>query len=178
MLLNKKVASILAAIIVLVAVISFWSFGQAIYHSGYRSGYQDGYIYAHLGADISFNATEAQAFGNVKGNMTVYNADPIFTGDRVLQWISMRNSSSASWDPPQKSMEYLCFWSGQGDEGEWQAVISIYNVPNSATEFVVEVSRFTWHQIQVTYNGTLMADFPQVKNDTTSLGYTTFRIHV
>jgi hypothetical protein len=48
-----------------------------------------------------------------------------------LQWISMRNSSSASRDPYQKSMEYLFFWSGQGANGEWEAVISIYNSPDT-----------------------------------------------
>ena len=73
-------------------------------------------------------------------------------------------------------MEFLCFWSGQGANGEWKAVISIYNSPNSKTDFAVEVSRFTWHSLEITLDGKVKATFPQVVNDTTSLGYTTFRV--
>jgi hypothetical protein len=90
----------------------------------------------------------------------------------------MRNSTSAQWDPYQKSMEYLCFWSGQGANGEWEAVVSIYNSPNSLQDYVVEVSRFTWHSLEVTLNGQIQAVFPQVTQDTTSIGYTTFHIQV
>jgi hypothetical protein len=106
--------------------------------------------------------------------VVVYNADPEFTGNRVLQWVSMRNSSSG--DYYQKSMEYLCFWEGQGANGEWEAVVSIYNVPDSKSVFVVEVSRFTWHQLQIKIDGEIVADFPQVSDDTISLGYCTFRV--
>jgi hypothetical protein len=108
--------------------------------------------------------------------LVVYNADPAFTGNRLLQWISMRNSSSG--DYYQKSMEYLCFWEGQGANGEWEAVVSIYNVANSTSNFVVEVARFTWHEIQVRLDGDVKADFPQVTNDTVSLGYYTFQVTV
>jgi hypothetical protein len=111
--------------------------------------------------------------------VVVYNADPEFAGNRVLQWISMRNSTSASWDNyHQKSMEFLCFWEGQGANGEWQAVVSIYNSPNSTNDFVVEVARFTWHWIQVKLDGVVKADFPQVTNDTVALGYCTFHVSV
>jgi hypothetical protein len=125
-------------------------------------------------APVQFSAWELQAWGGVKDRVTVYNADPEFTGNRVLQWISMRNSSSG--DYYQKSMEYLCFWEGQGANGEWEAVVSIYNVPDSNSTFVVEVSRFTWHELQVKLDGDVVANFPQVTNDTVSLGYCTFRV--
>jgi hypothetical protein len=124
--------------------------------------------------NISFTPWELEAWSNVKNRVVVYNADPEFTGNRVLQWISMRNSSSG--DYYQKSMEYLCFWEGQGANGEWEAVVSIYNVPDSKSVFVVEVSRFTWHELQVKLDGEIVANFPQVSNDTVSLGYCTFRV--
>ncbi len=126
--------------------------------------------------NVLFTSWELQAWSSVKNRVVVYNADPEFTGNRVLQWISMRNSSSG--DYYQKSMEYLCFWEGQGANGEWEAVVSIYNSPNSTTDFVVEVSRFTWHEIQVKLDGIVVADFPQVSNDTVSVGYTTFHVAV
>src|SRR3990170_1184598 len=121
--------------------------------------------------NVLFTSWELQAWSSVKNRVVVYNVDPEFTGNRVLQWISMRNSSSG--DYYQKSMEYLCFWEGQGANGEWEAVVSIYNAPDSTSDFVVEVSRFTWHEIQVKLDGVVVADFPQVSNDTVSLGYYT-----
>jgi len=126
--------------------------------------------------NVRFTSWELQAWSSVKNRVVVYNADPEFTGNRVLQWISSRNSSSG--DYYQKSMEYLCFWEGQGANGEWEAIVSIYNSPDSTTDFVVEVSRFTWHEIQVKLDGVVVADFPQVHNDTVSLGYYTFHVAV
>ena len=75
-------------------------------------------------------------------------------------------------------MEFLCFWSGRGANGEWEAVVSIYNAPGSVSEYVVEVPRFTWHSLEVTLDGVVKARFPQVTEDTMSLGYTSFRIQV
>jgi hypothetical protein len=88
--------------------------------------------------------------------------------------ISMRNSTSH--DYYQKSMEYLCFWNGQGANGEWEAVVSIYNAPDSTSDYVVEVSRFTWHSVEVRLDGKIMASFPQVTEDSVSLGYTSFHV--
>ena len=127
-------------------------------------------------SDVQFTPWELQTWLGIKNRVVVYNADPAFTGNRILQWISMRNSSSG--DYYQKSMEYLCFWEGRGADGEWEAVVSIYNSPNSTSDFVVEVARFTWHEIQVKLDGVVVADFPQVNNDTVSLGYCTFPVAV
>jgi hypothetical protein len=75
-------------------------------------------------------------------------------------------------------MEYLCFWSGQEANGEWETVVSMYNSPNSTTDYVVEVSRFTWHSLEVRLDGKIVASFPQVTKDTISLGYTSFHVTV
>ena len=65
---------------------------------------------------IGFSPSEIQTWTNIKNRLEIYNSDPAFQGDKVLQWISMRNSTSAPWDNyNQKSMEWLCFWSGQGN---------------------------------------------------------------
>jgi hypothetical protein len=125
-------------------------------------------------SNVQFTPYELQTCLDIKDRLTIVNTDPAFTGDRILQWISMRNSSSS--DYYQKSMEFLCFWSGQGANGEWEAVISIYNSPNSSTDFVVEVSRFTWHSLEVTLDGNVTATFPQVTYDTVSFGYATFHV--
>jgi hypothetical protein len=130
----------------------------------------------HGGSIVQFTPFELQTWIGIKDRLAVVNTDPNFSdpSHRVLQWISMRNSTSG--DYYQKSMEFLCFWPGQGANGEWEAVVSIYNVPNSTSDFVVEAARFTWHSLQVTLDGNVMASFPQVTNDTTSLGYATFHV--
>jgi hypothetical protein len=127
---------------------------------------------------VQFNATELQNFENIKSRLVINNTDPGFPGNRTLQLISMRNSTSAPWDPYQKAMEYLCFWSDRGANGEWEAVVSIYNEWGSLSDYVVEVSRFTWHSLDVIFDGKVMTTFPQVFDDTTSLGYTTFHVKV
>jgi hypothetical protein len=148
---------------------------QANYDRGYSDGRKNA---SNLITEVQFNSTELQNFESIKSRLVVSNVDPAFVGDRTLQWISMRNSSSALWDPYQKSMEYLCFWSGQGGKGEWEVVVSIYNSPGNLSSYVVEVARFTWHQIQVKYNGNIIVDFPQVTSDTTSPGYATFSVQM
>ncbi len=171
------------ALILIASVVASVSIGLESYYFGYQTGYTSAAKYSYntinLEANaVEFNSSELQAFEIIKNRIGVYNTDPAFTGERNLQWISMRNSSSASWDPYQKSMEYLCFWSGQGANGEWEAVVSIYNSPGSLSNYVVEVSRFTWHSLEVRMDGKIMAIFPQVTEDTVSLGYTSFHIQI
>ncbi len=125
---------------------------------------------------VQFTSWELQTWLAIKDRVVVLNTDPAFEGNRTLGWYSMRNSSSN--DYYQKSMEWLCFWEGRGADGEWEAAVSIYNSPNSTSDFVVEVARFTWHAIQVKLDGDIVADFPQVFNDTVSLGYCTFPVAV
>jgi hypothetical protein len=128
--------------------------------------------------NVTFTDWELNTWLGIKNRLAIINTDPNFPEPKnnVLGWYSMRNSSSG--DYYQKSMEFLCFWEGQGTNGEWEAVVSIYNSPNSTTNFVVEVSRFTWHSLNVTLDGNVRAIFPQVTNDTISLGYTTFSVSV
>jgi hypothetical protein len=168
--------AVIALILTIAIVISVF-IGIASYQTGYATGARDAYNPINLGANaVEFNSSELQRFEIIKNRISVYNTDPAFTGDRNLDWISMRNSSAAPWDPYQKSMEYLCFWSGQGANGEWEAVVSIYNSPGSLSNYVVEVSRFTWHSLEVRLDGKIMASFPQITEDTVSLGYTTFYV--
>lgn len=125
---------------------------------------------------VQFTPQELQTWLGIKDRLEVVNTDPAFSdpSHRVLQWISMRNSSSG--DYYQKSMEFLCFWQGQGANGEWEAVVSIYNAPNDTGHFVVEVSRFSWHSLKVTLDDFPIVEFPQVTNNSASLGYMTFNV--
>ncbi len=61
--------------------------------------------------------------------------------------------------------------------GEWQAVVSIYNRPNATDAFVVEVSRFTWNSLDVLVDGHVVASFPEVNADNDeSIGYVTIPV--
>lgn len=117
-----------------------------------------------------------QTFEIIKNRISVYNTDPAFTGERNLQWISIRNSSSASWDSYQKNMEYLCFWGDQGTNAKREAFVSIYNSPDSLSNYGLEFSRFTWHSLEVRMDCKIVVKFPQVTEDTVQLGYTTFHV--
>jgi len=171
--MRKSVFAFIVVIVVLVSFILAQNLG--LVHS-FHGGVENSNPIDLGAAEVNFTSLELQKWTSVKERITVYNADPEFKGNRVLQWISMRNSSSG--DYYQKSMEYLCFWEGQGANGEWQAVVSIYNSPDSTTDFVVEAARFTWHRIQIWLDGEVKVDFPQVRNDTVSLGYCTFQVTV
>ena len=101
---------------------------------------------------------ELQTWLGIKDRLVVINTDPAFTGDRNLQWISMRNSSSL--DYYQKSMEwFLCFWLVRALTANGKLLFRFITSPNSASDFVVEVSRFTWHSLEVTLDGNVIAIF-------------------
>ena len=57
-------------------------------------------------------------------------------------------------------------------------MVSIYNFPNSTSDYVVEVSRFFLHSLEVRLEGKIIASFPKVTADTVSLGYTTFHVSI
>lgn len=175
----RLIAVSVIANLVLIIIISALIVMQHNLPNSSGGGLVDGNTISTGAKTVEFNDSELETWLGIKERLSVINTDPSFTGNRTLEWISMRNSSSAPWDNwNQKSMEWLCFWSGQGANGEWEAVVSIYNVPNSSTNFVVEVSRFTWHSLEVKLDDDIKASFPQITTDTVSAGYTTFRLTV
>jgi hypothetical protein len=136
-----------------------------------------GYNPINLGANgTSFTGWELKTWIGIKDRLEVINTDPDFPdpSHRVLEWWSVRNSSSN--DYYQKSMEWMCFWTGQGANGEWEAVVSIYNRPNDTGHFVVEVARFSWHSLNVTLDDSPIVSFPQVSANVASVGYMTFDV--
>jgi len=67
----------------------------------------------------------------------------------------------------------------------WYLIVSrrqrtciLYNTPNSTSDYVVEVSRFTWHSLEVIVDGKIIASFPKVSENTVSFGYTTFHVPI
>jgi hypothetical protein len=104
--LKNQVVATLLLITVIVSSASVWLYEQpaiqASYDSGYRNGVLEAYNPINVGASaVQFNATELQNFENIKSRLVINNTDHGFTGNRTLQLISMRNSTSAPWDPYQ-----------------------------------------------------------------------------
>ena len=125
-------------VLVMIAVIFAVLFGALIIQQyGFQNSAEESASSIDVGAkNVQFTSWELQTWNSVKDRVVVYNSDPEFPDpdNRVLGWYSMRNSSSS--DYYQKSMEYLCFWEWQGENGEWEAVVSIYNSPDSTSDFV------------------------------------------
>ena len=87
--MRKQVVIALVLTAVIVASVLVWSFA---YDLGYGSGYSDctkeAYNPTNVGSNsIQFTSEELQKFESIKSQLTVYNADSTFTGDRNLQWI-------------------------------------------------------------------------------------------
>jgi hypothetical protein len=64
---------------------------------------------------VNFTSWELQTWLSIKNRLTVNNSDPAFIGNRTLQWISMRNSSSGDYYYYQKSNGVSVFlvWTGR-----------------------------------------------------------------
>jgi hypothetical protein len=94
---------------------------------------------------------------------------------RECQFIELREEDSGDYF--QTTVDYLVFQTGQGVHGDIDALVEIYNEPDSRGEFVVEVSRLCWHELTVSYKGRVEVVFPAVKGDgVLSLGYFTCRV--
>ncbi len=139
--------------------------------------------------NTEITAEEHDVFSYILNHTTIYDSSAHFPAnvsqtERFLVPVSMRNSTSASWDPPQKATEWLYYWADldnpwalQPPNCLWEAVVSIYNDPYNSSEYVVEVSRFTWHELTISFDSKTKFVFPEVtKDETPSLGYMTFRV--
>jgi hypothetical protein len=178
--LTKNILALICVIIFLVCFILAQNLGLIPYFRESSTSSSVVVLGTVNATTIEFSPWELETWLGIKERVVVRNTDARFPEgqNRILQWISMRNSTSAPWDGYyQKSMEYLCFWEGQGANGEWQAVISIYNRQNATDAFVVEVSRFTWYSLDVLVDGVVVASFPEVDEDNVeSIGYVTIPI--
>jgi hypothetical protein len=122
----------------------------------------DGFLYAKDGA--------------VKDLLLVNNTGAGFENPtRECDIVEVRVEGSE--DYVQQSVDYYAYEHGQGEHGDINALIEIYNCPNDYANFVVEVSRLAWCEMTVSYNGTVICVFPEVsENDVMKLGYITFEV--
>lgn len=117
---------------------------------------------------------EVACFDDIVSRVQIFNPSPDYTGVRELEWYVLRNASSHEYY--QKTVNYWCFQSGRGLDGDIDAFVEIYNVPNDTGTFVVEIARNTWWALDVYLDDVLVYQFPQMSENGNALGYCTFEI--
>lgn len=112
----------------------------------------------------------------IKNKLLVNITDAEFpeTGIRECIFFELREEDSEDYF--QTTVDYWVFQDGQGMNGDIEAWVEIYNKPDNSTAFVVEVARFCWYELTVSYDGIKKCVFPKITNDTLSLGYRTFEV--
>jgi FtsZ-binding cell division protein ZapB len=113
----------------------------------------------------------------IKNRLTINITDsnPNFTNNvRVCDFYELREESSEEYF--QTTVDYWVFQNGQGEHGDIEAFVEIYNVPNRTDLFIVEVTRFSWFELTVSLDGSPLVIFPTITNNTLSPGYMTFEV--
>lgn len=112
----------------------------------------------------------------IKNKLLVNITDADFpeTGIRECIFFELREEDSEDYF--QTTVDYWVFQAGQGMDGDIEAWVEIYNKPDNSTAFIVEVARFCWYELTVSYDGIEKCFFPKITNDTVSLGYCTFQV--
>ena len=112
----------------------------------------------------------------IKNKLLVNITDAEFPETGIRECIFFELREEGSEDYFQTTVDYWVFQDGQGMNGDIEAWVEIYNKPNNSTAFVVEVARFCWYELTVSYDGIEKCVFPKITNDTLSLGYRTFEV--
>ncbi len=112
----------------------------------------------------------------IKERLLVNITDPDFpsTGIRECEWYELREEDSGDYF--QTTVDFWVFQKGQGTHGDIEAFVEIYNAPDNSSVFVVEVARFCWNELTVSFDGVSKVVFPEVNGDVLSYGYKTFNV--
>lgn len=112
---------------------------------------------------------------SIKNRLTVNITKENFTNPvRVCDFYELREEGSEDYF--QTTVDYWVFQHGQGEHGDVEAFVEIYNAPNRTDLFIVEVARFSWDEITVSLDGSTVIVFPPVTDNSLSLDYQTFQL--
>ena len=73
-------------------------------------------------------------------------------------------------------MNYWVFQHGQETNGDIEAFVEIYNVPDRMDLFIVEVARNCWNELTISLDGKVVEVFPTITENILSPGYITFEV--
>jgi len=112
----------------------------------------------------------------IKNRLLVNITDPAFpsTGTRECVWYELREEDSGDFF--QTTVNFWVFQAGQGEHGDIEAYVEIYNVPDRSDRFVVEITRNCWFELTASYMGKPFVVFPTVTGNELSLGYMTYEV--
>lgn len=112
----------------------------------------------------------------IKDRLLINITDPAFpaTGIRECIWYELREEDSG--DAFQTTVNFWVFQDGQGEHGDIEAFVEIYNVPNSSDRFIIEITRNCWFELTASYEGKPFVVFPRVIGNELSYGYMTFNV--
>lgn len=81
-----------------------------------------------------------------------------------------------SGDYFQTTVNYWVFQNGQETNGDIEAYVEIYNVPDQTDLFIVEVTRSCWYELTVSLDDETKVVFPTITENVLSQGYITFEV--
>jgi len=111
----------------------------------------------------------------IKNRLTISITEKNFTNPvRVCDFYELREEDSEDYF--QTTVNYWVFQHGQQENGDIEAFVEIYNVPDRTDLFIVEVTRNCWNELTVSLDSSPIVVFPTVTNNTLSLGYMTFEV--
>ena len=111
----------------------------------------------------------------IKDRLTITITEPDFTNPvRECDFYEIREEDSGDYF--QTTVDYWVFQHGQEEHGDIEAYVEIYNEPNRTDLFTIEIARFCWNELTVSFDGYTVDVFPTVTSDTLSPGYLTFKV--
>ena len=111
----------------------------------------------------------------IKNRLTVNITEADFTNPvRLCDFYELREEDSEDYF--QTTVNFWVFQHGQETHGDVEAYVEIYNVPDRADVFIVEVARSCWYELTVSLDNVPVVVFPTVTGNTLSMGYITFEV--
>lgn len=114
----------------------------------------------------------------IKDRLLINITDPAFpsTGVRECIWYELREEDSGDYF--QTTVNFWVFQDGQGEHGDVEAFVEIYNVPDRTDRFVIEITRNYWFELTASYMGEPFVVFPTITENVLSLGYMTYEVQL
>ena len=112
----------------------------------------------------------------IKDRLTITITEEGFTNPTLeCDFYELREEDSGDYF--QTTVNYWVFQHGQETNGDIEAYVEIYNVPDQTDLFIVEVTRICWCELTVSLDGDPVEIFPTITENILSLGYRTFEVN-
>ena len=111
----------------------------------------------------------------IKDRLTINITETGFTNPITeCDFYELREEDSGDYF--QTTVNYWVFQHGQETDGDIEAFVEIYNVPDRTDLFIVEVARNCWIELTVSLDDEAKVVFPTITENVLSPGYITFEV--